>query len=65
MFAGIGKLQSPTGAVAAKRAITRALARNCGAPRCFRYLPDQQHDFAKVNLRFQFVKNYFASIDSN
>jgi len=47
---------------AAKRAITRAIARKCGALLCFRYLVEERHDLAKVNVSFMFVKNYFLDI---
>jgi hypothetical protein len=55
-------LADETHVVAAKRAINPAIARKCGARRCFRYLVEERHDIAKVNVSFMFVKNYFLDI---
>jgi hypothetical protein len=62
MPAGNRKLLSRTHVVAAERTIVRAIARKCGAKRCFRYLAEERHDIAKVTVRFKFVKNYFIDI---
>jgi hypothetical protein len=55
-------LADETHVVAANRAINRAIARKCGARRCFRYLVEERHDIAKVNVSSIFVKNYFLDI---
>ena len=52
-------LADETHVVAAKRATDRTIARKSGARRCFRYLVEERHDIAKVNVSSKFVKNYF------
>jgi len=54
-------LLSATVAIAAQPTISRAIAREGGVNRGFRYLAEERHDFAKVTGILEVVKNKFLN----